>query len=240
MSLQPSSLGAALLGRTREAVIGLLFTDPALGLHVREIARRTGFSAPTVARELRMLEAVGVVTSEAIGRQVSYRANAACAIFPELRSIAVKTWGLRGRVAKAISGLGGVDVAFIFGSFASGEAYPTSDVDVIVIGTVDYAVLSEAMSRVSTDVGRSVNAKLYRSGEWRRKLAEGNHFLTAVASGPKLFLVGNEEVLGAIGESRTARGEKAAEPAQAYSARGGKPPVDRARISRRRKPARHA
>lgn len=240
MSLQTSSLGAALLGRTREAVIGLLFTDPARGLHVREIARRTGFSAPTVARELRMLEAVGVVTSEAVGRQVSYRANPACGIFPELKSIAIKTWGLRGRVATAISGLEAIEAAFIFGSFAAGQAHPTSDVDVIVIGTVDYAVLSEAMSRVSSDVGRSVNAKLYRPAEWRRKLAEENHFLTAVASGPKLFLVGNEEVLGAIGESRTARGEKAAEPAQAYSARGRKPPVDRARVSRGRKPARHS
>jgi len=240
MSLQTSSLGAALLGRTREAVIGLLFTDPTVGLHVREIARRTGFSAPTVARELRMLEAVGVLTSEAIGRQVSYRANPACAIFPELESISVKTWGLRGRVAAAISALQGVETAFIFGSFAAGQAHPTSDVDVIVIGTVDYAVLSETMSRVSTDVGRSVNAKLYRPGEWKRKLAEDNHFLTAVASGPKLFVVGNEEVLGAIGESRAARGEKAAEPARAYAARGRKPSGDRARVSRRRKPARHS
>jgi len=240
MSLQPSSLGAALLGRTREAVIGLLFTDPTVGLHVREIARRTGFSAPTVARELRMLEAVGVVTSEAIGRQVSYRANPACAIYTELKSIAVKTWGLRGRVGAAISSLEGIEAAFIYGSFAAGEAHPTSDVDVIVIGTVDYAVLSEAMSRVSKDVGRSVNAKLYRAGEWARKLAENNHFLAAVTSGPKLFLAGTEEVLSAIGESRAARGEKAAEPASAYSARGRKPPVDRARVSRRRKPARHA
>src|SRR6187401_1663846 len=113
MSLQASGLSAALLWRTREAVIGLLFTDPATGLHVREIARRTGFSAPTVARELRMLETVGVVTSEAIGRQVSYRANPACAIFPELKSIAVKTWGMRGRVASAISTLEGIQAAFI-------------------------------------------------------------------------------------------------------------------------------
>lgn len=240
MSLQSASLGAALLGRTREAVIGLLFTDPARSLHVREIARRTGFSAPTVARELRILEAVGVVTSEAVGRQVSYRANPACPLFVELQSIAVKTWGLRGRVALAIEGLRGVEVAFIFGSFAAGQAHPMSDVDVIVIGTVEYAVLSEAMSRVSADLGRSVNAKLYRPGEWSRKLAEGNPFLGGVDSGPKLFLAGNEEVLGAIGEPRAARGEKAAEPPRTYAARSRKPSGDRARVSRRRKPARHA
>jgi predicted nucleotidyltransferase len=240
MDLQTASLGAVLLGRTREAVIGLLFTDSAAALHVREIARRTGFAAPTVARELRILEAVGVVTSEAVGRQVSYRANPACSLFGELESIAVKTWGLRGRVASAVLGLRGLEVAFIFGSFAAGKAHPMSDVDVIVIGTVDYAGLSEAMSRVSADLGRSVNAKLYRPGEWHRKLAEGNAFLGGVAAGPKLFLAGNEEVLGAIGESRAARGAKAAEPARTYAPRGGKPSGERTRVPRRRKPARHA
>ncbi|HYC36301.1 MAG TPA: nucleotidyltransferase domain-containing protein [Usitatibacter sp.] len=238
MSLQ-TSIGAALLGRTREAVIGLLFLDPAIGLHVREIARRTGFSAPTVARELRILEAAGVVTSEAIGRQLSYRANPTCVLYAELKSIALKTWGLRGRVGTSILSLDGIDAAFIFGSFAAGQAHPTSDVDVIVIGSVDYAVLSEAMSRVSTEVGRSVTAKLYRAGEWARKVADDNHFMSAVMAGPKLFLVGDEEVLGGIVESGTARGAKAAEPAPAYSSRGRKPPVHRARVSRRRKPARH-
>jgi len=156
MSLQPSSLGAALLGRTREAVIGLLFTGPTVGLHVREIARRTGFSAPTVARELRMLEAIGVVTSEAIGRQVSYRANPACAIYPELQSIAVKTWGLRGRVGTAISSLEGIEAAFIYGSFAAGQAHPTSDVDVTVSFATSNGTATAGSRRQNTC--RSTNA----------------------------------------------------------------------------------
>lgn len=42
------------------------------------------------------------------------------------------------------------------------------------------------------------------------------------------------------GDSRAARGEKAAEPARTYAARGRKPPGDRPRVSPRRKPARHA
>ena len=65
----------------------------------------------------------------------------------------------------------------------------------LVIGSLDFAVLSEAMASVSVGAGRTVNAKLYRPVEWRRKLEEGNAFVAAVASGPKLFAVGDEAAL---------------------------------------------
>jgi predicted nucleotidyltransferase len=226
----PPSLGAALLGKTREAVIGLLFSDPDRALHVREIARRTGFSAPTVASELRSLERVGVLVSEVAGRQLHYRADPASLLFGELKGIAVKTWGIRGRIGAALEKLAGVQSAFIFGSFASGQADARSDVDVIVIGATDHAVLYDAVSRVSTEIGRAVNAKLYRPAEWKGKLAEGNPFLVAVAGGPKLFFVGDEETLNGIGESGEARPAKAAQPSPRYQKRARKPRQGGARV----------
>lgn len=238
--LAPKSLGSSLLGKTREAVIGLLFSDSDRALHVREIARRTSFSAPTVARELRLLEKAGVLVAEESGSQVRFRADAACPLFAELKSIAVKTWGIRGRIVAAIEGLPGIECAFIFGSFASGAAHGGSDVDVLLIGSIDHAVLSNAMTAVSSDVGRTVNAQLYRPAEWRRKLDERNSFLVSVAEGAKIFLLGDEEVLNAIGKPRAARGEKAAEPASAYAKGNRKPSQGRSRVRRGGKPARHA
>jgi predicted nucleotidyltransferase len=239
-NLTRSPLGAALLGKTREAVIGLLFSAPDQALHVREIARRTGFSAPTVARELRLLEEAGVLMSAVSGRQVHYRPDPSCSLFPELRSIATKTWGIRGRIGTALERLTGIECAFIFGSFAAGSPHQASDVDLIVIGSIDYAVLSEAMTSVSSDVGRAVHAKLYRPAEWGRKLQEGNSFVTSVAAGPKLFLSGTEGALDAIAESGAARGRKATEPSSAHAKGDRKPPQGRARIRGGRKTARRS
>lgn len=232
------SIGSSLLGKAREAVIGLLFSDPDKALHVREVARRTGFSAPTVARELRLLEGAGVLVSVVSGSQRQYRPDPTCSLFAELQSIARKTWGIRGRIAATLDSLNGIDTAFVFGSYAAGSPHDASDVDLLVIGSLDYAVLSEAMTSVSSDVGRPVNAKLYRPAEWARKLGEGNSFVTSVNAGPKLFVVGDEGALNAIGESRAARGEKAAEPSPSYAKRSGKPSQGRARVRRRRKSAR--
>jgi predicted nucleotidyltransferase len=233
-------IGAALLGKAREAVIGLLFSAPGGELHVREIARRTGFSAPTIARELRLLEDAGVLLSTTVGRQVHYRPDPAGLLFPELQSIATKTWGIRGRVSAGLEGLRGIDCAFLFGSFAAGQPHQGSDVDLLVIGSIDFAVLSEAMTNVSADIGRTVNGKLYRPGEWARKLRDGNSFIASVAAGPKLFVVGDEGVLNAVGESRAARGAAAAEPPRPYASGNRKPSQGGTRLRRSRKTSRRS
>jgi predicted nucleotidyltransferase len=235
-----NSVGAALLGKTREAVIGLLFSVPDQPLHVREIARRTGFSAPTVARELHLLEDAGVLLSAVAGRQVHYRPDPSCLLYSELQSIAAKTWGIRGRLAAALEGLPGVDCAFVFGSMAAGTAHPGSDVDLVVIGTVDFAVLSDAIMAVTGDVGRAVNAKLYRPAEWARKLKDGNSFIAAVAAGHKMFVAGDEGVLSGFGKPRAARGAKTAEPASAHAKGTRKPPQGGARVRGGRKASRHS
>lgn len=196
----PLSLGAMLFGKAREAVIGLLFSEPDRALHVRDVARRSGFSAQTIARELRQLAGAEVLTAEVAGRQLFYRANPACPLFEELRSIAVKTWAVQGPISAALQHLDGIDCAFIFGSYASGSQHAGSDIDLLAIGSIDFAVLSEAMSGVSPQVGREISVKLYRPEEWRRKLNEGNSFLLTVARGPKIYLAGNEGVLNGIGK----------------------------------------
>lgn len=235
-----TSLGATLLGRAREAVIGLLFTTPEGALHVREIARRTGFSAPTVARELRLLEAAGVLMSEISGRQLEFRADPSCPLYGELRAIAMKTWGIRGRIALALEGLAGIDCAFVFGSFASGKDHPGSDVDVAVIGSIAFAVLSEACSRVESEVGRAVSVKLYRPREWSRKLQDGNPFLHALADGPKVFVIGDERALNGIGESGAAGREASSQPPPARAKGTREPPPGGSSVSARRKAGRRA
>ncbi len=235
-----TSLGATLFGRAREAVIGLLFTTPKGALHVREIARRTGFSAPTIARELRLLEAAGVLMSEVSGRQLEFRADPSCPLYGELRAIAMKTWGIRGRIALALEGLAGIECAFVFGSLASGNDHPGSDVDLAVIGTITFAVLSDACSRVESEVGRAVSVKLYRPREWSRKLRDRNPFLLALADGPKVFVIGDERALNAIGEPGAAGREASSQPPPARAKGTREPPPGGSSVSARRKAGRRA
>jgi hypothetical protein len=78
---------------------------------------------------------------------VFYQANRRCPIFAELQGLVVKTAGVADVLRAALAPL--VDrivVAFVFGSFASGEPRKTSDVDVVVVGDAMFGAIVSALS----------------------------------------------------------------------------------------------
>src|SRR5216684_89037 len=54
-------------------------------------------------------------------------------------------------------------------------------------------------------IGRSINPTVYSLAEFKSKLAAGNHFLTSVLKGQKVFLVGDEDELRKVGRVRLAK-----------------------------------
>ena len=85
------SLPSLLFPEYRRRVLGLLLLRPDEALHGREIARRTGLPAGTIARELGKLTEVGLLKREKRGNQQVYSADSSSPIFTELASILRKT-----------------------------------------------------------------------------------------------------------------------------------------------------
>ena len=188
-------LADALFGKTRIALIGILFANPDRSWHVRELARHAGVSATMLGKEADLLSAAGIVLSFADGNRRMLRANPECPIFDELRGIARKTSGIADILRDAFSGLEGVNCAFIFGSVANGEERSGSDVDVCVIGTVSYRQVSSALSAAEGAVGRPVNPVLYTQEELRQKYLSGNPFVSGILSSKRIFLIGDQHGL---------------------------------------------
>ena len=84
--------GLTLFGRARYQVLACLFSlRQSEGIHLREIARRTGLSPTAVQYELRLLNQAGlVVLDDATGRLL-YRIDLTHAVAKELRAIIRKT-----------------------------------------------------------------------------------------------------------------------------------------------------
>jgi predicted nucleotidyltransferase len=62
-------------------------------------------------------------------------------------------------------------VAFVFGSFASGEPRKTSDVDILVVGDATFGEIVSALSAAQEKLVRDVNPSVYPVAEFRQKLA---------------------------------------------------------------------
>ena len=180
----------------RRQVLALLLSSSGQRWHLRDIARRTGFSVNTVRRELAGLTAAAIVLQVRDGNRTYYQANPSCPLLPELAGIMRKTLGLADVVREHIEPLASrVELAFIYGSQAVGEAKAGSDVDVLVVGDVDEVALHKALGKAEDQLGREVNCTVLNREDFRRRLREKGGFLQRVMSGPKLMLVGDPDEL---------------------------------------------
>jgi len=182
-----------LLPKARREVLGLLLVNPERRWHLREIVRRIDCALGTVRREVEGLAAAGILTRSRDGNRVYFQANTACPTYPELRGLMLKTVGLADVLREALRPLASrITAAFVYGSMASGESGPESDVDVMVVGRVKFGDVVSALRPAEEKLNREITPTIYPSAEFRRKLASGHHFLRHVVESPKVFLFGGE------------------------------------------------
>ena len=181
----------------------MLLLHPEESLHGREIARRTGLPAGTLTRELKRLADVGLLKCERRGNQLVYSANRQSPIFEELAGILRKTSAVADVVAEALALVTDrIDVAFIFGSVARGAETQGSDVDLLIIGSVDFGSVVDALYSAQQRLAREINPKVFSRREWQAKVREGNHFVVNVLSKKKIFVMGDEDGLAELGRSK--------------------------------------
>lgn len=195
-----------LLGKTRLAILALLFGRFEERFYLRQIARASGYGLGPVQRELKLLTEAGILRRSAEGRQVYFQADPESPVFPDLKSLLAKTVGIAGTLRDAIAPLAGrIKAAFIYGSIARGEERAGSDVDLLVVGEATFAEVVAALQAAQNALGREINPTVYPPDEFRAKVGNKHHFLTSVLEDPKIFLVGDDHELAGMAKERLAR-----------------------------------
>lgn len=181
-----------LFGKTRRAVLSLMFGQPQRRFYLREMAALTGISPGALQHELAKLTGADLLVREQDGRRVTYRTNTEHPVFPELRALVQKTCGVPVLIEDALSPLEGeIDFAALYGSMVKGNDHARSDVDLLVVGNVDMARITEALSSVEEKIGRQIGLRLYAVDEYRKRLSRKDGFLTRVMSGPWTRILGD-------------------------------------------------
>jgi len=203
-SIRPASVAKALFtSQARLSVLKLLLLNADQRFYLREIAGRSGLPVRAVQLEVARLQASGLLTSENEGNRKYYRANRQAPVFPELKSLLLKTVGLgdllQGHLRHASAEIA---VAFLFGSFALGTDTASSDVDLMVVGSISSRSLTRLLAPARDSLAREINPVVFTEKEFRSKVAHGNHFLLTVLGEPKIFLIGGENELERIAGPR--------------------------------------
>ncbi|MBN1504857.1 MAG: nucleotidyltransferase domain-containing protein [Candidatus Eisenbacteria bacterium] len=183
----------------RAKLLGWLFSHHDQRYFVRQLTSLLGEDSTNISRELARLEKSGVLLCTREGRQKYYQANQDCPIFKELRGLALKTFGVADVLRDALTPLSErIRVAFVYGSFARGEENSRSDVDVLVVGAVEFGEVVVALGAAQETIGREVNPTVYPVPEFAAKAAGGHSFIREVMKGSKVFILGDERELARL------------------------------------------
>jgi hypothetical protein len=86
-----STFSDILFGRTRSAVLAVLYGHEDNSYYLRQLVSVTGAGMGAVQREVKRLLETGLIARSTKGNQTFYRANPASPVFNEIKSLVIKT-----------------------------------------------------------------------------------------------------------------------------------------------------
>jgi predicted nucleotidyltransferase len=187
--------------RTRVGILKLFLFNPNDSFYQRQISSIIHQPIRGVQRELERLESIGLIERTVQGNRLYYRVNPKSPIFGELRTIFFKTVGIAEVLKSHLGEENDIQIAFIYGSCAKGQDSLTSDIDLMIIGSIASKKLSTILSAPKGELAREINYVVFSEKEFKKRAHTHDHFLDSVLTESKINIVGNEDALGRLAES---------------------------------------
>ncbi|HEX9745534.1 MAG TPA: nucleotidyltransferase domain-containing protein [bacterium] len=92
----------------------------------------------------------------------------------------------------------GVDIAFIYGSYAVADQSDESDIDLALIGYREKLEFYKPVHNLEERIGKSVHFIHYTPAQWQAESKKSDSFVKSLLYKPKVFLVGTDEDLARI------------------------------------------
>jgi predicted nucleotidyltransferase len=203
--MRKSSIANALFSGTQQKLLSALLLNSHESVYATELANRLSVRPSNLQRNLAKFTGAGILKSSRNGNRVYFQANEQCPVFPELRSLLIKTSGLTDVLRDELAPLASkIKVVAIYGSIASGTETSGSDIDLLIIGSVKMIELAPLIEAATGTLRRPINPTLYTAGEFSQK-ARNSHFVQSLLGKPLLFVLGTKHDLEAI-TGRKSRG----------------------------------
>ena len=182
-------LATFLLTPKQQRIFAPLMMRPEHAFSLSDLLDAAGGGRSSVQSYIQGLVGAGVVQVDRCRKAARYHANTKHPLYPELHSIAVKSFGVREPLIEGLQPFANaITYAFVFGSLAKGTAHSNSDIDLMVIGDVRAYKIEAALQDVQKQMGRPIHVNAYLSVEWD-ELRKNDPVVRAIAEGPKIELI---------------------------------------------------
>jgi predicted nucleotidyltransferase len=160
--------------------------------HTRELARRTGFSAPYVMKELHNLKNLGILVERREGNMVFYGINKSSSIVEDLKRLFLKTESLGKELFDALrKDEKMIKYALIYGSFAKGTEVTSSDIDLLIIGEIKEDRVVQLVMKTQSRIGREINYIVWSKRDLQEKARQKVALLREISRTPVIMIIGD-------------------------------------------------
>lgn len=178
--------------KARVKILQTVLLNKGREFHTRELARRTGVSAPYVMKELQNLSSLGILVERKEGNMIFYSVNPSSTVVEDLKRILLKTEGLGDELRRVLQDKQ-VKYALIYGSFAKGTEVTSSDIDLLVIGNASEDDMLRAAMKAQGRTGREINFILWTEKEFEDKVMQRMALLREIARAPVIMIIGDAD-----------------------------------------------
>ena len=185
-----------IISRVRVKMLSLFLAHPGTIFHVRDIVRKVDEEINAVRRELAHMDSAGMVTKEARANRLFYAFRKDYPLYYELLGLIGKTTGLGADILKNKAKLGKVKFVMISGRYLRGLANKSStDVDLLVVGTVVLPELAQLVRAEEVRRGREINYTVMTEEEFLFRKRRNDPFAKDILSQSRVMVIGDEEEL---------------------------------------------
>jgi predicted nucleotidyltransferase len=177
----------------RVRLLEIFLLDPEKEFHLRDLSRRVGTSPTYVKREMTNLSELGLVTHRRKGNMLLFKANKRALIYGDLKRIFIKTRSLGALIRQRIRDYDDIKYAVIYGSFAQGVESETSDIDLLVVGSIPEDELHKVVMEFEEETGREMGYILWTEKEFEEKARERISLLVDISENEVIMLKGDED-----------------------------------------------
>ncbi|MEK7149133.1 MAG: hypothetical protein AAB796_01900 [Patescibacteria group bacterium] len=182
-------------------VLKVFFRNPEAFFSIEDIQKNTKLTKAKIQREITALLKIGAITKEVkiesiLGLQKNkkpqkinvFKVNPAFPLSEELKNLVMKLVPLANKsIGDKIKNLGQVKLALVSGFFLN---YPASRIDLLIVGDrMDRRKMSNFLSRVETETGKSIRYVVMSSDEFQYRVGMFDRFLKDILELPHQKLI---------------------------------------------------
>lgn len=186
------------VSEVRINILKLMLPHPDEPLHVRAIVRAVGTEINAVRRELKRLHSLGLLSKRQSSNRLYYTVDTANMFYPELLSLVAKEEGLGADILKNRKDLGDVQFAVLSRRFSRNIESTVLDVDLFVVGGVNFDALEKIIKENEAKLGREIHYSVMGSDEFMFRKRRNDQFVSKVMAQGRTMLIGDETDFSAI------------------------------------------